>query len=305
VDGVTAGWVRIGELSRRVGVSDHVLRAWERRYGLLSPVRTESGYRLYSEDDERRIMRMRALLAKGLSAAAAARAARAEVPTVADGDPTGSPGDGVPRTSGTAGGRDPADRRLRLARALESLDQGRAHAALDELFGELIVEEAVRDVVMPYLHDLGERWGRGDITVAQEHFASQALRARLSGLGPDWGRGRGPSAILACPPGERHDLALLAFGVVLGRRGWAVTFLGAETPLDAIAAAVVQIVPDIVVLAATAEDRFASVRAEVADLAARWHVLVAGAGATEAFAREVGATLLSGDPVSAAERLAR
>src|SRR3984893_12841576 len=70
--------LRIGELSRRVGVSDHVLRAWERRYGLLQPVRSPGGYRLYSDADERRIRRMQAHLARGLSAAEAARVALSE-----------------------------------------------------------------------------------------------------------------------------------------------------------------------------------------------------------------------------------
>src|ERR687889_1673442 len=67
--------LRIGELSRRLGVSDHVLRAWERRYGLLRPVRSTGGFRLYSEADLNRVRRMQAHLARGLSAAEAARAA--------------------------------------------------------------------------------------------------------------------------------------------------------------------------------------------------------------------------------------
>jgi MerR family transcriptional regulator, light-induced transcriptional regulator len=67
--------LRIGELSRRVGVNGHVLRAWERRYLLLQPVRSEGGFRLYTEADERRVRRMRDHLARGLSAAEAARAA--------------------------------------------------------------------------------------------------------------------------------------------------------------------------------------------------------------------------------------
>src|ERR1700760_5001955 len=78
------GPVRIGELSRRVGVTPEVLRAWERRYGILSPGRTEGGFRLYGEDDERRIRRMLEHLEQGLSAAEAARLARAEPPAQLD-----------------------------------------------------------------------------------------------------------------------------------------------------------------------------------------------------------------------------
>src|SRR5438046_10622850 len=79
--------VRIGELGRRLGVSDHVLRAWERRYGLLRPVRTTGGFRLYSEADLDRVRRMQAYLAQGLSAAQAARAA-------IDGEPPADTGAG-------------------------------------------------------------------------------------------------------------------------------------------------------------------------------------------------------------------
>src|SRR6185437_9870072 len=70
--------LRIGELSRRVGISDHLLRAWENRYGLLTPVRSAGGFRLYSERDEHRVRRMQAELAKGLSAAQAAHVVLAE-----------------------------------------------------------------------------------------------------------------------------------------------------------------------------------------------------------------------------------
>ena len=70
--------LRIGELSRRADVSDHVLRAWESRYGLLKPVRSAGGFRLYSEADALRVRRMQAHLARGLSAAEAARAVLGE-----------------------------------------------------------------------------------------------------------------------------------------------------------------------------------------------------------------------------------
>src|SRR4051812_41583334 len=70
--------LRIGELSRRLGVSDHLLRAWETRYGLLQPFRSTGGYRLYSEADADRIRRMQEHLAAGLSAAEAAQAVLAE-----------------------------------------------------------------------------------------------------------------------------------------------------------------------------------------------------------------------------------
>ena len=118
-----------------------------------------------------------------------------------------------------------------LRDALDELDGPAAEAVLDRLFADFTVETALRQVLVPYLGDLGDRWANGAIGVATEHFASNLLRARLAGLARGWGQGHGPCAVLACPPGERHDLPLLAFGVVLHRNGWRIIYLGADTPL--------------------------------------------------------------------------
>ena len=155
------GLLRIGELSRRVGVSDHVLRAWERRYGLLKPVRSAGGFRLYSEADESRVRRMQDHLARGLSAAEAARAALGADGAGAASAAGGSASVAVERHEGLA------DRAGALALALDELDEPAAQAVLDRLLSDFTVETVLRDVVMPYLQELGERWERGSVTVAQ------------------------------------------------------------------------------------------------------------------------------------------
>src|SRR5674476_863764 len=81
-----------------------------------------------------------------------------------------------------------------------------AQAVLDRLLTDFTVETVLRDVVRAYLNELGHRWARGAVSVAQEHFASSVLRG-LAGLARGWGNGRGPQALLACPPDELHDLA--------------------------------------------------------------------------------------------------
>ena len=283
--------LRIGELSRRLGVSDHVLRAWERRYGLLRPVRSAGGFRLYSEADLDRVRRMQTHLAQGLSAAEAARAAL-------DGDAPAGIGTGV--GSGAAGLGEAAGA---LARALEGFDEPGAQAVLDRLLSTLTLETVLRDVVLPYLRDLGDRWERGAATVTQEHFASNVLRGRLANLGRGWGHGRGPRAVLACPPDELHDIALLAFGVVLNRNGWRIGYLGADTPLADLIRLAGATRPDLVVLAATRPERFAAVTTDLTRLVGIAPLAIAGTGATPELAEAVGAHLLSGDPVTAAEQL--
>ncbi|HTL22429.1 MAG TPA: MerR family transcriptional regulator [Mycobacteriales bacterium] len=279
--------LRIGELSRRVGLSDHVLRAWETRYGLLHPSRSAGGYRLYSEADAERIRRMQQHLAAGLSAAEAAQAVLAQ-----DGPAVSAPG--------ALGVGELAEA---LRDTLEAFDEPGAQAVLDRLLSDLSLPTVLRDVVMPYLRDLGDRWQDGTASVAQEHFASFVLRGRLGGLARGWGEGRGPRALLACPPYELHDLALMVFGIVLNRQGWRIHYLGTSTPMAELVRAAETTEPDLVVVAASTPEALDPVRAELAELATRFPLALAGAGATAELAAGVGARQLAGDPVTEAELL--
>jgi DNA-binding transcriptional MerR regulator len=309
-----AAVLRIGELSRRVGVSEHVLRAWETRYGLLKPVRSAGGYRLYSEDDQSRVRRMQVHLAGGLAAAQAAQAAIAEDQPGGIANPVAvkgaSKGAGTGGDTGAGEGEavaprvDPVDATGVLRRALDDLDEPAAQALLDRLLTDFTVETVLRDVVMPYLQDLGQRWEDGAVTIAQEHFASHVIRGRLAGLARGWGNGRGPQALLACPPDELHDLALLVFGIVLNRGGWRIEYLGANTPMPDTIQVTAQTRPSLVVLAATRPERFAAVLPELTRLAGMAPLVLAGAGASTEVASRIGARLLIGDPVTAAEDLA-
>jgi DNA-binding transcriptional MerR regulator len=287
--------LRIGELSRRLGVSDHVLRAWERRYGLLQPVRSPGGFRLYSEADEMRIRRMQAHLAHGLSAAEAARAVlREHSPAGADLRPAAEPHLAAPAASELAAA---------LRQALDAFDEPAAQAVLDRLLSGLSLPTALRDFVVPYLTELGERWERGTASVAQEHFASNVLRGRLAGLAQGWGSGHGPRAVLACPPGELHDLALMVFGIMLNRNGWRIDYLGTSTPVEELTGTADETHPDLIVLAATLPQNFETVAAQLTALARRTPLALAGAGATPQIAAAVGARLLTGDPVTEAQNV--
>jgi MerR family transcriptional regulator, light-induced transcriptional regulator len=286
--------LRIGELSRRVGVSEHLLRIWERRYGLLKPGRSPGGFRLYSEADADRVRRMQAYLTRGLSAAEAARA------VLSEDDVAVRLRAAPPERERRAGF---SDATADLARALDELDEPSAQATLDRLLADFTIETVLRDVLMPYLHELGVRWQQGIISVAQEHFASNVVRGRLTSLARGWGEGNGPLAILACPPEELHDLALLVFGIVLNRNGWRVGYLGVSTPLDDVMSTATEMHPDLVVLAATTPERFARHAEELSRLARIAPLALAGAGATRHLADAVGARLLDGEPVTEAQRL--
>jgi MerR family transcriptional regulator, light-induced transcriptional regulator len=281
------GYLRIGELSRRAGVPPELLRAWETRYGLLSPSRSSGGFRLYSDEDVGRIAVMRSNLASGLSAAEAARLA------LASPSPRAVTGLDFETTIGE------------LREALDAFDDIRANRAIDRLLATFGEETVLAEVVLPYLHELGDRWQTGEASIAQEHFASNVLRGRLAGLARGWGQGIGPRTLLACAPGELHDLALIVFGLAVRARGWRVTYFGPDTPLDTLADAADALKPTLVVVAATVRARFRGIREELRLLAERTRLGVAGAGATDELARAVGALHLDGDPISEAERVMR
>jgi MerR family transcriptional regulator, light-induced transcriptional regulator len=278
------GNLRIGELAHRTGVSPELLRAWERRYGLLKPARSSGGFRLYSAADEGRVQRMKAHLASGVAAAEAARLADRAIAQ----DPSA-------RSIGSLKGD--------LARALDNFDEPLAHRILDTSLNSYSLDTVISELLIPYLNNLGERWERGAVTVAQEHFATNLIRNRAMSLGRSWDAGYGPRALLACPEGELHDLGIILFGVALGERGWRITFLGANTPLDAVVSTARQMNPDAVVIAVTDPTHLAGNEEQLAALARASRLILAGRGA-DGYASAVGADLYETDPVAAAERLA-
>jgi DNA-binding transcriptional MerR regulator len=278
--------VRIGELSRRTDVPVPSLRAWEARYGLLSPKRTDGGFRLYGPEDVQRVRAMKANLDRGISAAEAARLALSE-------------------TDVTRAAPLLAEGARELGAALERFDETAAQAFLDRLFGAFSLEAVLRDVLVPYLHDIGERWRRGEVTIAQEHFASNVLRGRLMALARGWGRGSGPTALLACAEDEHHDLPLLLFGLLLRAHGWRIGYLGTDTPLPSLAQATRELQPDAVVVSGTTTGSLAAHSAGLQEIALLAPLYVAGAAASEELARQAHGTYLDGDMLAAAEALSR
>ncbi len=278
------GYLRIGELARRTGLNPELVRAWERRYGLLQPNRSAGGFRLYGDGDLARLETMKRHLAVGVSAAEAARLTLAEPSRPAEADP----------------GESLEDAGHELWGALERFDEASANAAIDRALATFTLESVLRDLVLPYLRELGACWQRGEIGIAQEHFASHLLRGRLLGLARGWGQGSGPLAVLACAPGEQHDLGLICFGLVLRSAGWRLVFLGADTPVEAIADLADRLSPSLVVVTAVEPTQLTAVESGLGRVAAHAPLALGGDGASTELAERLGARLLSGDPVAAA-----
>jgi len=190
----------------------------------------------------------------------------------------------------------------RLWTAVETFDGEAADDALAGLLWERTLSEAIMQVVLPFLAEIGDRWEDGRLSVAHEHFASNLLRRWLwayTGRPRDPEAPSGPVVLLACPPGERHDLVLLCFSLLLGESGARTRFLGADTPMPAIVAAARAASADAVVIAATRDTALIADAPAISKLAVEHPVFVAGRGATQSVAEQLRAHHLPHDPVAA------
>jgi MerR family transcriptional regulator, light-induced transcriptional regulator len=279
-----SGPLRIGEFARRVGVNPELLRAWERRYGLLRPVRSAGGFRLYSDRDAERVARMRRALDDGLSAAEAASAA-------------------LESTQPSEGHLEDAEGRF-LA-AIKRYDEDGVQAVLDESLAAFGLEAALRDLILPALTEVGRSWQDGPLGISQEHFASNLIRGRLLSLARLWGRGGGPLAVLACPSGEAHDISLLAFGLLLRSYGWRILFLGADTPILTFTETAMATEPALAVLTSFDPALLEAEATALRRLSKRVQLVISGPGASESLSTQLGVRRLDGDLIAAAREIAR
>ncbi|MDT0214731.1 B12-binding domain-containing protein [Rothia sp. ARF10] len=189
----------------------------------------------------------------------------------------------------------PVDAMLAAANAM---DEHTLRAGLRDAARDLGVNVAVIDVVLPFLNAVGRAWERGDCSVASEHFASQVVRSWLTGAALadiDAASTATDPIVLACPPGERHDLGLLCFHVLLVRSGVPSRFLGSDTPLPGLADVCRVVGASGVIVAATRRRVFEAHGGALRVLARHYPLSIGGAGADAEVAQHVGATLLPAD----------
>ncbi len=281
---MTAALLNIAAISRRTGIAPDTLRKWEQRYGVLRPVRTPGGQRRYDETDVLRVEWLRDRIAEGWRIGEAAR--------MLDGHGAVTPGD-------------PAELRDAMIGAVRDVDLVALSATLDHAFAVLPLREALDDVITPALHWTGEAWHRGDLSIAQEHAISGKVRAHLGKLIADGRGGVNGVAVLACGPGEHHDIGLLMLAVALRADGWRVEYLGADTPVDTAVAFAERIAATVLCFSAARSETVAALRESLVGVAvgAGTTIVVGGAAVTSAIAREVSATYVDGSLETAVRRM--
>lgn len=223
------GQYKMASFARMTGISSAVLRAWERRYGLLRPERLAGGHRLYTDDDLAVIEGAKVLLAGGRSIGEVAARGRETLLAERRARVGASPGRAViPLDAPTEALRE------QIVRAAVEIDGELLRSTLDELFARLSPRAAVFQVIEPAAREIGERWARGQVSVAGEHLVSSHLTFRLRQLleaaqGSDR---RDRSVICGCLPGENHEIGLLVVALKLATSGYQVIYLGPMLPID-------------------------------------------------------------------------
>ena len=255
---------------QRTGVPADTFRAWERRYGLPHPARTEGNQRLYSDRDIATIAWLRDQTRAGMSISRAVQLYRNQ-------DVLGERRD---EENAAAAGREPskngeADRlagfRDEVVEALLGFDAVAADRAVEEATALLSVEDVCLHVLQPALYEIGDRWARGEIEVSGEHFASAFVIRKLGALfnlsQPEVGRG---PIVAACLEGELHEVGLLLTCLFLSRRGFRILYLGANLPLDDLLRTIERIRPPLVLVSASITATAERLAAATRELRRRW-----------------------------------
>jgi methanogenic corrinoid protein MtbC1 len=281
---VTAPLLNIAALSRRTGIAPDTLRKWELRYGVLRPERTPGGQRRYNELDVQRVEWLRDRIRDGWRIGEAAR---------------------VIDEASAAALDEPTELRDALIASIRDSDPVTLSATLDQAFAVLPLEQALTDVVTPALRWTGEAWHRGELSVAQEHAISAKVRAHLGRLISDGQGGVHGVAVLACAPGERHDIGLLMLAVMLRTDGWRVEFLGADTPVAEAITFAYDVGATMLCLSASRTESLESLRSALAAVSPPdgLALVLGGLAVTPEIARDLRATYADGKLDLAVARL--
>jgi DNA-binding transcriptional MerR regulator/methylmalonyl-CoA mutase cobalamin-binding subunit len=273
----------------RTGLSPHVLRAWERRYGVVAPTRSEGGQRLYSDLDIERLRLLRRLTGRGHAIGRIATLPLAELERLDQESADAEAGAGhTVEPAPAESARAAVEEALQAARRFDAAE---LRAVLERAAVTQGIPAFLEEVVAPVVHRIGHCWADGSLTVAQEHMATAVIRGVLGWLlGVFEAHGSARQAVIArrmvvaTPPGQIHEIGALLAAVTAAAEGWTVTYLGADLPPNDLASAAQRTAADAAGLSlvydAGEAPLLAALREARAELADRIP-LIAGGAATQ------------------------
>lgn len=254
-------------VSKRTGLTPALLRAWEKRYGVVEPARTDGGQRLYSDSDVHRLSLLHRVVEEGRNISQVAPLSVEELEGLVQEDQAERAGPPKPaplEAISVAGVLEQAER------AVAGMEPGGLERILTRGAMALPVSTLIDDVILPLLEGIGVSWEKGRLGPAHEHVASVVIRRFLEWLlGTISVEGDAPVLVAATPAGERHELGALLAAVSAAAEGWRAVFLGPDLPADEIAGAALRLDAEVVALSLVDPRRSEQMPAEVLDLRER------------------------------------
>ncbi len=241
----------IKSVSEKTGIAPVTLRAWERRYNFPVPLRTETGYRLYTEHDIASLNWLKLQTESGLAIGQAVKLLNGLLETgenplahqITEHTVLEVPHQSIEQIQ-------PA-----LVKALLDLDEEKANRIMRTSFSMYPLETILLQIIAPTMFEIGERWHRGEISIATEHFATHHCRLHLMhALEATNDIAKHGSIVAACAPQEWHEIGILMLVTILRLRSWNVTYLGANLSLERLSEVLIQLKPQMVLFSATRKE---------------------------------------------------
>lgn len=243
--------LQIKQVAKETGLTEQVIRKWEQRYAAVTPRRLENGYRIYSTDDVRRLLRLKQLVAEGIPVSRAVRLLENQNPEDTSRAYDTSFHTGTESISPTEGSSLPTQDYFEsrwVLPLLAAAEDGALHvleSLLQRGYAMYGLQTLVHRVILPFLHAVGQKWENGTWTEDQEHLASLTVRnffiRRFADLPIT--AATTPTLLTSCVPGERHDIMLQIVGLEAVRLGYVAAFLGPSPAPGAIERAVIRMKP--------------------------------------------------------------
>jgi DNA-binding transcriptional MerR regulator len=237
---------RIKTVASMTGLSTHLIRKWEERYQLVHPQRGSNGYRTFTEDDVQFLLYLKSQLTNGETIGQLAQVGETHLrQAMRD----------ISYSCSSLPNQFQAEGR-KVLHAAQNHDDDAIQRTIASWILQLGLEEAMEVILFPLLRLIGELWHRGVISISAENSVSRIVRLQLiNALGKDSSRDK-EQALIACVPGDYHEIAPLTVTLLLQKHGWQATYLGPNVSFEVLQMALRRRHPDLMILSSTTEPEF-------------------------------------------------
>jgi DNA-binding transcriptional MerR regulator/methylmalonyl-CoA mutase cobalamin-binding subunit len=225
--------------SRRSGLSAHVIRVWEKRYGAVVPSRTKTNRRLYDEATIERLRLLGLVTKAGHTIKNAAKLTTAELRTLLESESDQAPQLVTAPSSNGHVGEEAADYLDQSLVAIRLLDAAGFEAILNRGAVALGKPALILQTLAPLIEEIGCSWRNGTMRAVHEHLATAVMRTFLGNFSHGYALGENaPRIVITTPSGQLHELGAMLVAATADNHGWCVSYLGPSLPSEEIAGAV-------------------------------------------------------------------